>query len=232
MPVRSIPFRSLRRLLLRVVIAVLVFPTLMILVYRFIDPPITPLMAIRLFEGEPLDKQWVPLDRISRHLANAVIAAEDNRFCEHFGFDGEALWEQIQTWIGGDRPRGASTLTMQTAKNILLWPGRDLARKLIEAWMTPQIELMWSKPRILEVYLNIVEMGPGLYGAEAAAQTYFGTTARQISPLQASLIAATLPNPRELSPARPSSYVTARAQTIRRRTDQLGPLLDCARPAP
>lgn len=230
MPVRSTPFRRLRRLLLRLAIVVLVFPTLMIVVYRFIDPPITPLMVIRLFEGESLDKQWVPLERISRHLVNAVIAAEDNRFCEHLGFDGEALWNEIQIWIGGDRPRGASTLTMQTAKNILLWPGRDLARKLIEAWMTPQIELMWSKPRILEVYLNIVEMGPGLYGAEAAAQTYFGTTARQLSPLQASLIAATLPNPRELSPSRPSSYVTARAQTIRRRTDQLGPLLDCTRP--
>jgi len=188
-------------------------------------------MVIRLFEGESLDKKWVPLDRISSQLVKAVIAAEDNHFCEQLGFDAEALWREIRTWLGGDRPRGASTITMQTAKNILLWPGRDPARKLIEAWMTPQIELLWSKRRILEVYLNIAEMGPGLYGAEAAALAYFGKTARQLSPLQASLIAATLPNPREWSASRPSSYVTARARKIRRRTDQLGPLLDCAQPA-
>jgi len=230
MGTRFVMFRRLRRLLLGLVIAALVLPTLMVVVYRFVDPPITPLMVIRLFEGESLEQEWVPLDRISSHLVKAVIAAEDNHFCEHLGFDEEALWREIQTWMDGDRPRGASTITMQTAKNILLWPGRDLARKVVEAWMTPQIELMWSKQRILEVYLNIAEMGPGLYGAEAAALAYFGKTARQLSPLEASLIAATLPNPRELSASSPSSYVSGRARKIRRRTDQLGPLLDCARP--
>ncbi len=224
--------RRLRRLLLALAVAALVLPTLAVVAYRFVDPPITPLMVIRLFQGESLDKRWVPLDRISSHLVKAVISAEDNRFCEHLGFDAAALWGEIQAWIGGDRPRGASTITMQTAKNILLWPGRDPVRKLIEAWMTPQIELLWSKQRILEVYLNIVEMGPGIYGAEAAAQAHFAKTARQLSPLEASLIAATLPNPRELSASRPSDYVRNRASTIRRRTDQLGPLLDCARPAP
>ncbi len=224
--------RRLRRLLLALAVAALVLPTLAVVAYRFVDPPITPLMVIRLFQGESLDKHWVPLDRISSHLVKAVISAEDNRFCEHLGFDGDALWGEIQAWIGGDRPRGASTITMQTAKNILLWPGRDPVRKLIEAWMTPQIELLWSKQRILEVYLNIVEMGPGIYGAEAAAQAHFAKTARQLSPLEASLIAATLPNPRELSASRPSDYVRNRASTIRRRTDQLGPLLDCARPTP
>ncbi len=230
MAARFTLLRRLRRLLLGLVAGVLVLPTLVIVVYRFIDPPITPLMVIRLFQGEGLEKDWVPLGQISSHLVKAVISAEDNRFCEHLGFDADALWREIQTWLDGDRPRGASTITMQTAKNILLWPGRDVARKIVEAWMTPQIELLWSKRRILEVYLNIAEMGPGLYGAEAAALAYFGKTARQLSPLEASLIAATLPNPRELSASRPSSYVSARARKIRRRTDQLGPLLDCARP--
>jgi len=229
MGTRFATFRRLRRLLLGLAVAALVLPTLAIVVYRFIDPPITPLMVIRLFQGEDLHKDWVPLDRISSHLVKAVISAEDNRFCEHLGFDSDALWREIQTWLDGDRPRGASTITMQTAKNILLWPSRDLGRKVIEAWMTPQIELLWNKQRILEVYLNIVEMGPGIYGAEAAAQAYFGKTARQLSPLEGSLIAATLPNPRELSASRPSSYVKSRARKIRRRTDQLGPLLDCAR---
>lgn len=222
--------RPLRSWLLRLVVATLALPTLVIGIYAFLNPPITPLMVIRLFQGESLHKQWVPLDQISSHLVKAVIAAEDNRFCEHNGFDGDALWREIQTWLDGDRPRGASTITMQTAKNILLWPSRDLLRKLVEAWMTPQIELMWSKQRILEVYLNIAEMGPGLYGAEAAAEAYFGKTARQLSPLQGSLIAASLPNPRAFSPSRPSNYVKVRARTIRRRTDQLGSLLDCARP--
>ena len=229
MAVRSTLFRRLRRLLLGVILALVLLPTLLIVVYKFVDPPITPLMVIRLFEGESLDKTWVPLDRISSHLVKSVISAEDNLFCEHHGFDGDALWQQIQTWLAGDRPRGASTITMQTAKNIALWPGRDVPRKLIEAWMTPQIELLWSKQRILEVYLNVAEMGPGIYGAEAAAKAYFGKTARQLSPLEGSLIAATLPNPRELFAARPSSYVTSRARKIRGRTDQLGPLLDCAR---
>ena len=223
-------FRCLRRTLIRLAIALLVFPTLIIAAYRFIDPPITPLMLIRFFEHDRLEKDWVPLEQISPHLVNAVIAAEDNRFCEHFGFDGEAIWQQIEVWTSGERPRGASTITMQTAKNILLWPGRDLVRKLIEAWMTPQIELMWSKKRILEVYLNIAEMGAGIYGAEAAAQTYFGKPASQLRPRESALIAAILPSPRSWSVTRPPDEINYRARSILRRIRQLGPLLSCGQP--
>ena len=120
---------------------------------------------------------------------------------------------------------------MQTAKNLFLWPGRDLVRKALEAWFTPQIELLWPKRRIIEVYLNIAEFGPGIYGAEAAARTYFGKSAGELGKREAALLAAVLPNPRSWSPARPTKYLQRRARTIRTRIDQLGPMLDCVRPA-
>jgi monofunctional biosynthetic peptidoglycan transglycosylase len=219
----------LGRLALRIILLFLVGPTAVIGLYRFFDPPITPLMLVRLAQGEALHHRAVPLWRVSPHLIAAVIAAEDNLFCRHFGFDTEALSE-IDTWLAGDRPRGASTITMQTAKNILLWPGRDPLRKLIEAWLTPQIELLWSKRRILEVYLGIAEIGPGVYGAEAAARIYFHKPAAALGRREAALLAAVLPNPRERSAERPDPYVARRASRIMRRADQIGPLLDCVTP--
>lgn len=226
---RSTVAGRLGRVLRRVLLLLILTPTLVIVAYRFVDPPITPLMLIRLAEGEGLERTWMPLQRISVHLRTAVIAAEDNLFCEHHGFDFEALGQEIQVWLVGQRPRGASTITMQTAKNILLWPGRDQVRKILEAWFTPQIELLWSKRRILEVYLNIAETGPGLYGAEAVAGAAFGKPAADLGRTQAALIAATLPNPRAWSAARPSPALDRRARQILTRTRQLGPLLDCAR---
>lgn len=214
--------------MLWLLLAVAFAPSVLIVLYRFVDPPLTPLMLIRAAEGEGIDRHWLPLGRISRHVIRAVIAAEDNRFCEHRGFDIDALGEQIERWWDGERPRGASTITMQTAKNLFLWPGRDPLRKLIEAWLTPQIELAWSKQRILEVYLNVVETGPGRYGAEAAARAAFDKSAFSLTPREAALIAAILPSPRRWSAAHPTPFVRARARTIRRRVDQLGPLLDCA----
>ncbi len=208
---------------------VILTPSLIVVAYRFVDPPITPLMLIRLAQGEGLERSWMPLDRISVHLRNAVIAAEDNRFCEHHGFDFKALGQEINAWLAGERPRGASTITMQTAKNILLWPGRDPVRKILEAWLTPQIEVLWSKRRILEVYLNIAETGSGLYGAEAVARDAFIKPAAGLSRNEAALIAATLPNPRSWSAARPSPAIDRRARQIVTRIRQLGPLLDCAR---
>ncbi|MBK8174055.1 MAG: monofunctional biosynthetic peptidoglycan transglycosylase [Rhodospirillales bacterium] len=212
---------------LRIALVLLVVPTAIIAVYRFVDPPLTPLMVIRAAEGETLQHRSVPLAAISPHLRAAVIASEDNLFCRHHGFDTRALRGQFETWLAGERPRGASTITMQTAKNILLWPGRDPARKLIEAALTPQIEALWSKQRILEVYLNVIEMGPGIYGAEAAAQHYFNKPASALNRQEATLIAAVLPNPRAFSPTRPSPFVTRQASRIVRRIGQLGPLLDC-----
>ena len=155
----------MRRVLLIGLLIVLLAPSALLLVYRFLPVPITPLMVIRLLQGEGLHKAWVPLEAIAPALPYAVIAAEDNRFCEHAGFDWKELGGQIDAALAGGRARGASTITMQTAKNLFLWPGRDLVRKALEAWFTPQIELLWPKRRIIGVYLNIAEFGPGIYGA-------------------------------------------------------------------
>ena len=201
------------------------------MVYRFLPVPLTPLMVIRLAEGEGLQKRWASLDEVAPVLPQAAIAAEDNRFCEHFGFDWEELGGQIDALLAGERARGASTITMQTAKNLFLWPGRDFVRKALEAWLTPQIELLWPKRRIMEVYLNVAELGPGIYGAEAAARSYFGKSASGLSAQEATLLAAILPSPRDWSPVRPTDYLQGRARTIRARIDQLGPMLDCIRPA-
>jgi monofunctional biosynthetic peptidoglycan transglycosylase len=160
-----------------------------------------------------------------------VIAAEDNRFCEHAGFDWGELEGQLDALLAGGRARGASTITMQTAKNLFLWPGRDFVRKALEAWLTPQIELLWPKRRIIEVYLNVAEFGPGIYGAEAAARAYFGKSAGALGAREAALLAAVLPSPRRWSPDRPTEYLSARARNIRTRIEQLGPMLDCVRPA-
>jgi monofunctional glycosyltransferase len=191
--------------------------------------PITPLMVIRVVEGEGLRREWVALEQIAPALREAVVAAEDNLFCQHWGFDLAALRGEIEAMREGRRARGASTITMQTAKNLFLWPERSLTRKVLEAWLTPQIELLWPKQRILEVYLNIAELGPGIYGAEAAARAHFGKSAAELSPREAALIAAVLPSPRQWSPVRPTDFLHRRVETIHTRVNQLGPLLDCVR---
>ena len=225
-PTRRTP--RLRRTLLGLALLLLLAPTALIAAYRVVPPPVTPLMLIRLAEGDGLRRHWVPLERISPHLAQAVVAGEDNLFCRHAGFDWKALRGQVEAALAGERARGASTITMQTAKNILLWPGRDLARKALEAWLTPQLELLWGKRRIVEVYLNAAEMGRGIFGAEAAAQAYFGKPAEALTKREAARLAAILPNPREWSPVAPAgSFVEGRARTLAARIDQLGPLLDC-----
>ncbi|HEX6142423.1 MAG TPA: monofunctional biosynthetic peptidoglycan transglycosylase [Geminicoccaceae bacterium] len=221
--------RRLRRWLAGLALVLLLAPAALILAYRLVPVPLTPLMVIRLLEGEGLAKEWVPLERIAPALPEAVVAAEDNLFCEHGGFDLEALEAEIEDWLGGGAVRGASTITMQTAKNLFLWPDRSLLRKAIEAWLTPQIELLWPKARIIEVYLNVVEFGPGIYGAEAAAWHHFRKPASDLAPEEAALLAAVLPNPREWSASRPGEYVRSRVPAIRNRVGQLGPMLDCVR---
>jgi monofunctional biosynthetic peptidoglycan transglycosylase len=213
--------------LLWVLAVALLAPPALVLTYRFLPPPITPLMVIRLLEGEGLQKDWMPLERIASALPQAVVAAEDNLFCEHSGFDWRSLRGELDAWLAGERARGASTITMQTAKNLFFWPGRSLLRKALEAWITPQIELLWPKQRIMEVYLNIVELGPGIYGADAAARAYFGKAASDLDAREAALLAAVLPNPLQWSPARPTDFVTRRARTIQTRIRQLGPMLAC-----
>jgi monofunctional biosynthetic peptidoglycan transglycosylase len=219
-----------RRLVGRILLALLVVPFLLILLFRFVPPPVTPLMLLRLAEGYGLHRDWVPYGRISPYMAEAVVASEDNLFCrERTGFDLDALAGQITIWREGERPRGASTITMQTARNLLLWPGRDMIRKVIEAWLTPQIALLWPKKRVLEVYLNIVEFGPGIYGVDAAAHRFFDRSAATLTRDDAVRLAVVLPDPLHWSAARPSAYLRERAETIERRIEQLGPLLDCTK---
>ncbi|MCD6009066.1 MAG: monofunctional biosynthetic peptidoglycan transglycosylase [Pseudomonadota bacterium] len=175
-------------------------------------------------DGESLDirQAWMPWERLSDNAKLAVIAAEDQKFPDHNGFDFGQLRQAIAAWQSGDSLRGASTISQQTAKNLFLWTGRDWLRKALEAWFTVLIETLWTKQRILEVYLNIVEWDSGVFGLEAAAQHYFGVSADQLSVAQASRLAAILPAPRERSAARPSSATLQRSQWIQRQMRQLG----------
>ena len=187
-------------------------------IYRFVPPPLTPLMGIRLFEGNWISKDWVSYEEISPNLARAVIAAEDSGFCSHWGFDIEAIRKALRYNEKSGRLRGGSTISNQTAKNAFLWPGDTIltryARKAIEPYFTLLIEGMWGKKRILEVYLNVVEWAPGVYGAEAAAQHHFGKSAAKLSRREAALLAAALPNPREYNAGKPGPYVSRRAGQI------------------
>ena len=223
-------FSRIILILLTVLAAVLVTPIALVAVYRVIPPPVTPLMVIRLFEGEGLKKDWVPLRRISPRLVRAVIALEDTKFCQHDGVDWGSLFEALSEHYKGGRLRGASTISMQTTKNVLLWPGRDYIRKGLEVPLTFWMELIWDKRRIIEVYLNIAEWGPGVYGAEAAARTYFGKSASRLTAWEAARMAAVLPNPRRWSPRRPTAYIRGRAYTAIARNEDLG-ALRCTRPA-
>jgi monofunctional biosynthetic peptidoglycan transglycosylase len=168
----------------------------LVTLYRDVSPPATPLMLLRLAEGYGIAKSWRDVDEISPLLVETVIAGEDETFCSHRGFDWNAVahaWRRYQR--GGGRLLGASTISMQTAKNLFLWPGRDWLRKGLEAYFTGLIELAWSKQRIIEIYLNIAEWGPGIYGAEAAAEHYFDKSADRLSPDEAVRLAVLLPDP-------------------------------------
>lgn len=189
-------------------------------IYKFVPVYITPLMVIRtvqqLAKGEKIVcyHSWVPLDRISPALPQAVVASEDNLFMEHHGFDLKAIKQATKENKTRKRPRGASTISQQTAKNVFLWPHSSWVRKGLEVYFTFLIETIWGKKRIMEVYLNSMETGNGLYGAEAVAKYHFKTTARKLSSAQCALIAATLPNPLRFNSARPSAYILRRQAQI------------------
>ena len=210
-------FRWIRRLILLFI----ALSVLLVAVYRFVPPPGTPLMIIRwIGDGTGIDQKWVPLDRMSVDIQRAVIASEDARFCEHFGFDWTEIGRAIDDAERGEPLRGASTISQQTAKNLFLWPGRNIIRKGLEAWFTVLIEALWPKSRILEVYLNEVEWEDGTYGVEAAARRHFHTGAGRLTAYQSALLAAVLPNPRVYSTNNPTEFVRGRAATIRARMDQ------------
>lgn len=198
-----------------------VVPLALTLLFRFVPPTKTPLMVIRSLQGYTINEEWRALNQISPHLRRSVIAAEDGKFCSHWGFDLDAIDNAIDVYEEGGKVLGASTISMQTAKNVFLWPGRNFIRKGMEAYLTLYLEALWPKRRILEVYLNIVEFGPGLYGAEAAARRYFGKPASSLSQREAALLTAVLPAPLTRSPSRPSAYVSRRAGVIQAHADQV-----------
>ncbi len=181
---------------------------------RFLPIPATFLMTTRAIEGEGWDYRWRSLDDISPRLVQAVIASEDATFCAHRGFDMKAIEKALKANERGGRIRGGSTISQQTAKNVFLWPGRDWIRKGLEAGYTVAIETVWGKRRIMEVYLNIAEWAPGVYGAEAAAQHWFGKSAADLSAREAARLAAILPSPRRYNAASPGPYVRRRASRI------------------
>lgn len=201
------------------------------IVYRFVPVPITPLMVIRLVEQglDPdktmkLHKDWVSINKISKNAPQAVYAAEDQKFLTHNGFDIEAMKKAWENNKKGKRVKGASTITQQTVKNVFLWPSRSYIRKGLEAYFTVLVEFFWTKERIMEVYLNVIEMGDGVYGIEAASQDFFNKPAATLTRSQAALIAAVLPNPRRWSPAKPTQYINGRQSWILRQMNNLVPL--------
>ncbi|MGY5846030.1 monofunctional biosynthetic peptidoglycan transglycosylase [Salegentibacter sp. HM20] len=216
--------KKIFRIVWKSLVSLVLLSILLVILYGWVPVPYTPLMAIRSFENpdEKIQHQWVPREEISLHLQLAVIASEDQNFMNHNGFDYEAIQEAIEDNKKGKRVRGASTISQQTAKNVFLWPSRNWFRKGLEVYFTFLIETFWSKQRILEVYLNSIEMGRGVYGAEAASRHWFNKSASQLTPFEAAAIAAILPNPREYRANPASGYIEDRKAWIVRQMKNYG----------
>ena len=207
---------------------------LAVLVYKWVPVKYTPLMFIRYYQQKKdgkkqrIEHEWVPIEEISSNLPLAVWASEDQNFFNHFGFDFKAIQQAQEEVETGKRKklRGASTISQQTAKNVFLWPNSTWVRKGFEAYFTLLIELFWSKERIMEVYLNSIEMGDGIYGAQAVAKFHFNTDAKHLTREQCALIAASLPNPLKFNSARPSRYMYKRQRAILKQMRALGKFPD------
>jgi monofunctional biosynthetic peptidoglycan transglycosylase len=227
-PQRSRLFWRILQLLAYGIVAFMLFSLLFVFLGNFIPPFSSSFMMQQRFsnaihgESSDIHYQWVRWNNISPHVPLAVVAAEDQKFPQHFGLDLEAIAKARRENIHRQRPRGASTITQQVAKNLYLWPGRSYFRKGLEAYFAFLLELLWSKKRILEVYLNIAEFGPNIYGVRAAAQQFWGKDPAQLTRRQAALLAAVLPNPKRLHADRPSAYVERRVQWIETNISQLG----------
>lgn len=217
MPGKRSVLKTLGRWLVTIALFCVIAPPVVVLVYRFVPVPVTSLMVIRLFEGKGWQYQWKPLSKISPKLVDAVIAAEDAQFCTHHGFDVEAIEKALKHNKKGRKIKGGSTISQQTAKNAVLWPQRSWVRKGAEAYVTVLMEAIWPKRRIMEVYLNVIEWGPGIYGAEAAARHHFGHSAKTLSNREAARLAAVLPRPLKWNAGKPGPYVRSRAGTIQAR---------------
>jgi monofunctional biosynthetic peptidoglycan transglycosylase len=194
-----------------------------VVLYRWVNPPFTLLMISRSMEGiKSVDRKWLPFDRIPQSMIDAVVAGEDNNFATHCGFEFGQMKEAFRQNRQGKRIRGASTITQQTCKNVFLWEKRSYFRKALEAWFTVWVELLWSKERIMEVYLNVIEMGNGIYGIEAASQSYYRHPADRLTREKAAMIAAALPSPRKRNPAQPTPYLMRRQAQILSLMDKIG----------
>lgn len=214
-------FSQIMRFFWKLIIWFNIISLFFVVLYKFVPVPYTPLMVIRYFENKSASKNietkhhWVPIEDISKNLQKAVIASEDGRFFEHNGLDFSAMRKAAVGNFKGKKLKGGSTITQQTAKNVFLWQGRSYFRKALEAYYTVLIELIWGKERILEVYLNSIEMGDGIYGAEAATQHWYKKECKSLTRMQAAGIAAILPNPRRFSP-NGSAYISRKQSKIAR----------------
>ena len=228
----SIRKKNLMQCLLRwiggVVVGCFLLSILSVVVYKYVPVTYTPLMLIRTIEAHQAGKtfvikhHWTPIEQISPHMVRAVMASEDNLFLKHSGFSIDQIRLAIEEKQRGKRVRGGSTISQQTAKNVFLIPSKTYLRKAVEAYFTVLIELIWSKERIMEVYLNVIEMGDGIFGIAAASEAYFHIAPQHLSSSQAALIAVCLPNPRKMSPSAPSQYVRKRQQQILKLMPKLG----------
>ena len=222
--------KRITRIVSKVLLWFLLVSIIWVLAYRFINPPITLLMIERNIERKAdgksfkTHKKWVKFEDISDNMKRATVSAEDQLFLKHMGFDIKAIEKAYESNAKGKKVKGGSTISQQTAKNVFLWPGRSWIRKGFEAYFTLLIEVLWSKERILEVYLNVIEMGDGIYGAEAAAQEYYGKSCTSLSRSQAALIAACFPNPLRWTPVKPTRYIRHKQYVIMRVMRRLGPL--------
>ncbi|MGE0233717.1 MAG: monofunctional biosynthetic peptidoglycan transglycosylase [Flavobacteriaceae bacterium] len=224
--------RGIGRRLLRVgLIALAVFlllPYLLVVLYRFVDPPVSTLTLARYATLQPVFQHWTPYDDLSRNLVHAVLMSEDAKFCVHSGVDFDALRSVVDSLDDEDiQTRGASTIAMQTAKNLFLWPGQNYVRKALEIPLALWIDFVWPKRRIVEVYLNIAEWGDGVFGAAAATERHFGEGPSRLTPRQAALLAASLPNPLVRNPGRPGPGLSRLATRVEARARAAGPWVRC-----
>ncbi|WP_068084261.1 monofunctional biosynthetic peptidoglycan transglycosylase [Polycladidibacter stylochi] len=219
----------MRKALRNILIFILATPLILCVAYKFI-PASSTLMLYRSLTGTPVWRTYVPLEQISPKLIKAVIVSEDAKFCQHNGVDWPALEKQINHALAGENVRGASTLSMQLAKNLYLWNSRSYLRKGLEVPLALMTDFVLGKRRVLEQYLNVAEWGPGVYGVEAAAQTYFGVHANQLTGYQASVLATSLPNPLGRNSANPHSRQKRLATINRNRVHKAGDVLSCLQP--
>ncbi len=213
----------------RVLLVLVLVPVLLTPLYKAVNPVSTLMIWERVAAG-PIERDWVPFDGMSKWMIASVVVSEDSRYCQHRGVDWQALGTVIDTAGETDKPRGASTIAMQTARNLFLWTSRSYVRKALEIPLALYGDLILGKRRLIEIYLNIAEFGPGIFGVEAAARHYFGRSAKGLSLEQAALLAASLPSPATRDPARPSRLLQALARTVAARARSAGPYIVCLYP--